>query len=151
MRRERCASEAITSAPTSSIGLWSSPSVLRWRRVAFLCQSRFNKVGGMDTGATDRERELERIREFLVLLARLQIDPRFQGKVDLSGVVQQTLLEVHHAYDRFRTWDEAQKAAWLRKVLAHNLTDEVRKLRTAGRDVAREQPLEAGSSDRRRG
>jgi RNA polymerase sigma-70 factor, ECF subfamily len=97
----------------------------------------------MDSRATDRERELERIREFLVLLARLQIDPRFQCKVDLSGVVQQTLLEVHRAYDQFRTWDEAQKAAWLRKVLAHNLTDEVRKLRTAGRDVAREQPLEA--------
>jgi RNA polymerase sigma-70 factor (ECF subfamily) len=97
----------------------------------------------MDSEATDRERELGRIREFLVLLARLQIDPRFQCKVDLSGVIQQTLLEVHQVYDRFRSWDEAQKAAWLRKVLAHNLTDEVRKLRTAGRDVAREQPLEA--------
>jgi RNA polymerase sigma-70 factor (ECF subfamily) len=97
----------------------------------------------MDIKATDRERELERIREFLVLLARLQIDPRSQGKVDLSGVVQQTLLEVHQAYDQFRSWGEAQKAAWLRKVLAHNLSDEVRKLRTAGRYVAREQPLEA--------
>ena len=97
----------------------------------------------MDNGVSDRERELERIREFLVLLARLQIDPLFQGKVDLSGVVQQSLLEVHQAYDQFHSWDEARQAAWLRKVLAHNLTDEVRKLRTAGRDVTREQPLEA--------
>ena len=61
----------------------------------------------------------------------------------MSGVVQQTLLEAYLALDRFRQWDEAQKLAWLRTTLVHNLTDEVRKLRTAGRDVAREQPIEA--------
>src|SRR4051794_23534583 len=97
----------------------------------------------MDPTASVRERELERYREFLSLLARLQLDPRLQGKVDLSGVVQQTLLELHQGFDQFQAWEEVQKAAWLRKILAHNLTDEVRKLRTAGRDVARERPLEA--------
>jgi RNA polymerase sigma-70 factor (ECF subfamily) len=98
----------------------------------------------MDLAASVQERALERFREFLSLLARLQLDPRLQGKVDLSGVVQQTLLEAHLAFEQLRGWDEAQQAAWLRKALAHNLTDEVRKLRTAGRDVARERPLEAG-------
>ena len=97
----------------------------------------------MDAAASVRERELERFRDFLTLLARLQLAPRLQGKVDLSGVVQQTLLEIHQTFDRFEAWDEAQKAAWLRKILAHNLADEVRKLHTARRDVAREQPLEA--------
>ena len=97
----------------------------------------------MDPAASLAGLELERFREFLSLLARLQLDPRLRGKVDLSGVVQQTLLELHQTFDRFRAWDEVQKAAWLRKTLAHNLIDEVRKLRTAGRDVAREQPLEA--------
>src|SRR5262249_47685812 len=97
----------------------------------------------MDRAASVQERALERFREFLSLLARLQLDPRLQGKVDLSGVVQQTLLEAHLAFEQLRGWDESQRAAWLRKALAHNLTDEVRKLRTAGRDVAREQPLEA--------
>ena len=97
----------------------------------------------MDPTASVRGRELERFREFLSLLARLQLDPRLQVKVDVSGVVQQTLLEFHQAFDRLRTWDESQQTAWLRKALAHNLTDEVRKLRTAGRDMAREQPLEA--------
>ena len=63
--------------------------------------------------------------------------------MDLSGVVQQTLLEAYQERDRFQQWDEAQKVAWLRKALAHNLTDEVRKLRTAARDVFREQSLEA--------
>ena len=97
----------------------------------------------MDHQATGTGRDLESFREYLALLARLQLDPRWQGKVDLSGVVQQTLLEAHQARDRFGQWDDAQKAAWLRKALAHNLTDEVRKLRTAGRDVARERSLEA--------
>src|SRR5262249_10918898 len=97
----------------------------------------------MDPTASVRERELERFREFLSLLARLQLDPRLQGKVDLSGVVQQTLLELHQTFDQFQAWDEAQQAAWLRKALAHNLTDEVRKRRTAGRDVGHERPLEA--------
>ena len=97
----------------------------------------------MDPTASVQGLELERFREFLSLLARLQLAPRLQGKVDLSGVVQQTLLEIHQTFDRFEAWDEAQKAAWLRKILAHNLTDEVRKRTAAARDVGRERSLEA--------
>jgi RNA polymerase sigma-70 factor (ECF subfamily) len=86
---------------------------------------------------------LERYRAYLHLLARLQMDSRLGGKVDLSGVVQQTLLEAHQAWEQFRGMNDAQRAAWLRKALAHNLADEVRKLNTAARDVGRERSLEA--------
>jgi RNA polymerase sigma-70 factor, ECF subfamily len=86
---------------------------------------------------------LARFWDYLHLLARLQLDPRLQGKVDLSGVVQQTLLEAHRAGEQFGRMTEAQQTAWLRKALAHNLTDVVRKLSTRGRDVARERSLEA--------
>jgi RNA polymerase sigma-70 factor (ECF subfamily) len=84
---------------------------------------------------------LERFREYLHLLVRLQLDPRWQGKIDLSGVVQQTLLEAHQDWEQLRRWDEARLAGWLRRALAHNLTDEVRKLGTARRDAALEQSL----------
>ena len=97
----------------------------------------------MSRKAQGDDRTPEQFREYLHLLARLQLDPRLQSKVDLSGVVQQTLLEAHQALDRFRQMSDAQQAAWLRKALANNLTDEVRKLRTQGRDVGRERSLEA--------
>jgi RNA polymerase sigma-70 factor (ECF subfamily) len=85
---------------------------------------------------------LERFRDYLALLARLQIAPPLRAKIDLSGVVQQTLLEAHKAMDRLGRMTAEQQAAWLRKALACNLADEVRKLGTAMRDVGRELSLE---------
>jgi RNA polymerase sigma-70 factor (ECF subfamily) len=87
--------------------------------------------------------DLERFRHYLSVLARAQLAPEMRGKVDLSGVVQQTLLEAHQAAEQWRALEEAQRLAWLRRALAHNLTDEVRKLGTAARDVGRERSLEA--------
>ena len=93
-----------------------------------------------------RDREPERFRQYLTGLARTQLAPRLRGKVDLSGVVQQTLLEAYQACDRFPQTPAAQ-AAWLRRVLANNLKDQVRKLGAARRDAARESSLEAALDD----
>jgi RNA polymerase sigma-70 factor (ECF subfamily) len=85
--------------------------------------------------------DLERYREYLHLLARLQVDARLRGKIDLSGVVQQTLLEAHQA--RLQSQEiKGPPTAWLRRILANNLTDEVRKLTAAVRDVERERSLD---------
>jgi RNA polymerase sigma-70 factor (ECF subfamily) len=96
----------------------------------------------MTAPAGDPNALLEGFRDYLALLARLQLAPGLRGKVDLSGVVQQTLLEAHRAMDQLRRMTADEQAAWLRKALACNLADEVRKLGTAMRDVAREQSLE---------
>src|SRR5690242_3494909 len=96
----------------------------------------------MADSSHDPGRELDRFREYLSLLARLQLDPRLQGKVDLSGVDQQTLLEAYQAWDRLARLGEEEKAAWLRRALTHTLVDEVRKLTTAARNVKLEQSLE---------
>src|ERR1051326_268561 len=85
--------------------------------------------------------DLERYREYLGLLARLQLDRRLQGKVDLSGVVQQTLLEANRGLPGPNGQKPQALAAWLRHILANNLRDEVRKLTAAARDVARERRL----------
>lgn len=86
--------------------------------------------------------DLERFRAYLTLLARVQLAPRLQARVDLSGVVQQTLLEAYQARQGHGA-DPGIAAAWLRHILANNLRDEVRKLRSAGRDIERERSLEA--------
>jgi RNA polymerase sigma-70 factor (ECF subfamily) len=86
---------------------------------------------------------LERYRAYLGLLARLQIDPRLRGRIDLSGVVQQTLFEAHQVLREDDGHSPEQRLAWLRKCLANNLTDELRKLKTEMRDIGRERSLEA--------
>jgi RNA polymerase sigma-70 factor (ECF subfamily) len=92
--------------------------------------------------ASDPGQSLERYRDYLRLLARLQLAPQLQGKLDLSGVVQQTLLEATQALAQCRGEGHGQRAAWLRRILARNLTDEVRKLRADKRDPARERSLD---------
>jgi len=97
----------------------------------------------MNLPADDPNPVLEGFRAYLTLLSRVHIDPRLQNRLDLSGVVQQTLLEAHQAWRLLQGLGEAQRSAWLRRVLANNLTDEVRKLAAVGRDIRREQSLEA--------
>jgi RNA polymerase sigma-70 factor, ECF subfamily len=86
---------------------------------------------------------LERYREYLRLLADLQLDRRLRAKIDLSGVVQQTLFEAHKAFTDIQNQPSNQRMAFLRRVLANNLGDEIRKLGTEKRDARRERSLEA--------
>jgi RNA polymerase sigma-70 factor (ECF subfamily) len=97
----------------------------------------------MTPPANSSDQPLERYRSYLHLLARLQTDPRLQAKIDLSGVVQQTLLEAYQALPRFQAQTGVPQAAWLRRILANNLADELRKLATAKRNRGRERSLEA--------
>jgi RNA polymerase sigma-70 factor, ECF subfamily len=96
----------------------------------------------MHQDAAKPEQGLEKYRPYLALLVRHRLDGRLQGKVDASGVVQQTLWEAHQGLKDFRGTTEPEVAAWLRQILVRNLTDEVRKLAAGKRDLARERSLE---------
>ena len=86
--------------------------------------------------------QLEKYREYLCLLGRMQLDEQLAGKVDVSGVVQTTMLDAHLQTATWKSLEEDARAAWLRRVFANNLLDEIRRFRAKLRDVGREQPLD---------
>jgi RNA polymerase sigma-70 factor (ECF subfamily) len=84
---------------------------------------------------------LEQYRDYLRLLARLQVDPRLEGKIDPSDVVQETLLKAHERRGQFRGSTDPELAAWLRQILANQLAEALRRYTRQKRDVGLEQSL----------
>ena len=89
-----------------------------------------------------RELLFERYRHYLRLLAMTQVGRHLRTKCDPSDLVQQTLLEAHRDFHSFAGTEEAELLAWLRRILAHNLHNELRHFHTQGRDTAKEVSLD---------
>jgi RNA polymerase sigma-70 factor (ECF subfamily) len=87
-------------------------------------------------------RKLEAYRSYLCLLARLQLDPRRQAKLDASDLVQQTLLEAHRCRDQFRGQNKAELVGWLRGILGNVLKHAFRDWGRDKRDVRRERSVD---------
>ena len=95
-----------------------------------------------DGDAQCRERLFELCRSYLGFAARAQVESWLRVKVDASDLVQQTMLEAHRDFDNFQGASEQEWLGWLRKILAHNVADFVRRYRgTAKRQVRREVPF----------
>lgn len=85
---------------------------------------------------------LEQYREYLRLLARLQLAPHLRTKLDPSDVIQETMLDAFRKIEQFDGKHSAQFAAWLRTILARNLAMGVRRFARPGRDVQKERSLQ---------
>jgi RNA polymerase sigma-70 factor (ECF subfamily) len=83
-------------------------------------------------------------RNYLRLLARIEIGRRLQGKVDASDVVQETFLDAHRQFGEFRGDAEPQFIQWLKTILAGTLANIVRRyFGTQARDPRLERELAA--------
>jgi RNA polymerase sigma-70 factor (ECF subfamily) len=90
-------------------------------------------------------RLLEMYRNYLRLLARVEIGRRLQGKVDASDVVQETFLDAHRYFPAFRGSAEGQFVGWLRQILAGTLANQVRRyIGTQARDIRLEREIADG-------
>lgn len=93
-------------------------------------------------GAVPLGRLLEMYRNYLSLMARVQIGRRLQGKVDAADAVQETFLEAHRNFPQFRGSSEGEFVAWLRQILGARLSNLVRHyLGTKGRDIRLERAM----------
>ncbi|HTU91106.1 MAG TPA: sigma-70 family RNA polymerase sigma factor [Gemmataceae bacterium] len=85
---------------------------------------------------------LESYRAYLMLLARVQIGRRLQGKVDPADVVQDAFLGAYRDFEQFRGATEKEFLGWLRQILACVLANLVRHYQgTQRRDVRLERQL----------
>ncbi len=80
---------------------------------------------------------------YLKLLAQTQLVANVRVRVSPSDVVQETLLEAHRDFGKFRGGSEGEFLAWLRQILVNNLSRAVEQhLLADKRDVRREVSLE---------
>jgi RNA polymerase sigma-70 factor (ECF subfamily) len=94
------------------------------------------------------ELDLERCRPLLRLQVRqMELDPRLRRRFDSSDLIQETFLRAHAHRADFRGGTDAELVKWLQKILAHVLTDEVRKAHAQKCDVGLEQSLDAALAD----
>lgn len=99
--------------------------------------------------AGNKERGLlfERYRGYLLVLARVQIGRRLQGKVDAADAVQDTFLNAHRAFAAFAGDTEAAFVGWLRGILASQIAHLVRRYFSLGRNVYLEVDIERELAD----
>ena len=87
-------------------------------------------------------RLLEKYRNYLLFLAKMQLDSRLLGKLDAADIVQETFMEAARSFSQFRGEEDGQFTAWLRQILVSKLAAAARHyLGTRRRDVRLEQHL----------
>jgi RNA polymerase sigma-70 factor, ECF subfamily len=92
--------------------------------------------------AACRDRLFGLCRNYLEIVARAQVESSLRAKVDASDLVQETMLEAFRDFERFAGNSEQEWLAWLKRILAHNAADFIRRYRgTAKRQQRREVPI----------
>jgi RNA polymerase sigma-70 factor (ECF subfamily) len=93
-----------------------------------------------DGGALGRL--LERYRNYMGLLVRIQVGRRLRSKVDNDDLLQEIWLEIHRKIAFFRGTSEREFLTWVRRLIGSILANQVRHyLGTKCRDLRLERSL----------
>ncbi len=86
---------------------------------------------------------LQAYRNYLIVLATMQLDGRLRRRMNPSDLVQDALLAAHRDFHQFRGCSSGEFTAWLRKILIHCLHHAVEMhIRAKARDVRQEISLD---------
>ncbi len=89
---------------------------------------------------------LDQYCSYLTLIADAQMNAKLKAKEESSDIVQETMLEAHRDYERFRGKTDAELRAWLRSILTNNLVSAARyhsrQKRNGGRELSLNSQLE---------
>jgi RNA polymerase sigma-70 factor (ECF subfamily) len=87
-------------------------------------------------------RLLERYRNYVGLLIRLQVGRRLRTKVDIEDLLQEIWLEIHRKIGLFRGTSEREFLSWARRLIGSILANQVRHyIGTKSRDLRLERAL----------
>jgi len=92
---------------------------------------------------------LEAARSYLLLQAESQLPISMRAKVGPSDIVQETALDAHRDFLRFRGTTQEEFYAWLRTILQNNVMDAVRRFEIAQKRAARREESISVVVDRR--
>jgi RNA polymerase sigma-70 factor (ECF subfamily) len=85
---------------------------------------------------------IENFRSFLTRTAQRQLAAKGHWPLEVSDIVQSSLLEAFRQQSGFQGRSESELAGWLKSVLKHNIADAIRGTRRAKRDVRRQRSLD---------
>src|ERR1044071_1007207 len=93
--------------------------------------------------------QVEEYQSYLRILARSLWHgvPIIHGRLDISDVIQETLLQAHRSLHLFRGANEHEFTAWLHAILANKWKDLLRRGRCVKRDAAAEVSFKESRSE----
>src|SRR5262249_58653458 len=103
--------------PFSCLGVWEMGELAQWLSAA--------RAGSREALG----QALDACRQYLLIVARRELDPELQAKGSASDLGQETFLEAHRDFGQFQGGSADELRAWLRQLLLHNLANFARSYR----------------------
>jgi RNA polymerase sigma-70 factor (ECF subfamily) len=107
----------------------------------------FKIEGSMNKASDPVNQALGEFRAYLETLTFVQIDPRLLSEFSMSDIIQNTLLEAWRDLERIEALDADGRKRWLRKMLVHNLIEQIERCKAKKRDFRLKQSLEAAADE----